>query len=111
MDETGATSEMHRFAKTALTWITALIACLLSLQSQAAEMTMGEAINKAGRQRMLTQRIVKSYAQMGQDVRYRVAEKSLRDSIVLFESQLQQLKGFTQDRETQRGLQLVERLW
>lgn len=102
---------MKRLRRNLLTGAILLLASLLAAPVQSAEMTMGEAINKAGRQRMLTQRIVKSYAQMGQDVRYRVAEKDLRDSIVLFESQLQQLKGFTKDRETQRGLLLVERLW
>ena len=74
-------------------------------------MTMAEAINKAGRQRMLTQRIVKSYCQMGQDVRYRVASKHLKGSIKLFEEQLAQLKTFTNDSETKHGLELVEQLW
>jgi hypothetical protein len=60
---------------------------------------------------MLTQRIVKSYLQMGQDVRYRVANKHLNESVALFEQQLAQLKAFTQDPETQRGLELVEKLW
>ena len=77
----------------------------------AAEMTLGEAINKAGRQRMLTQRIVKTYCQMGQDVRYLVAEEQLKGSIALFESQLLELQAFSKDGETQRGLKLVEQLW
>jgi nitrate/nitrite-specific signal transduction histidine kinase len=77
----------------------------------AEQMNMAEAINKAGRQRMLTQRIVKSYCQMGQDVRYRVADKHLKGAIVLFEEQLAQLKAFNKDPETDRALQLVERLW
>ena len=79
---------------------------------QAAEgITLAEAINQAGRQRMLTQRIVKSYCQMGQDVRYTVAEQHLNGSIKLFEKQLATLKAFSKDKETLRGLDLVERLW
>jgi nitrate/nitrite-specific signal transduction histidine kinase len=77
----------------------------------AGNMTISEAINVAGRQRMLTQRIVKSYCQMGQDVRYMVASQHLRDSVNLFEKQLKDLKAFTKDSETLKGLQLVERLW
>lgn len=87
-----------------------LIADLPAAQAQA-DFNLSEAINKAGRQRMLTQRIVKSYLQMGQDVRYRVASKHLTESVALFELQLSQLKAFTQDPETQRGLALVEKLW
>ncbi len=83
---------------------------LFAAQAQA-DFNLSEAINKAGRQRMLTQRIVKSYLQMGQDVRYRVASKHLNESVALFELQLSQLKAFTQDPETQRGLALVEKLW
>ncbi|PLY12492.1 MAG: hypothetical protein C0631_16685 [Sedimenticola sp.] len=76
-----------------------------------AEISMGEAINKAGRQRMLTQRIVKSYAQMGQDIRYLVAKQHLNDSVALFETQLRELKQFNKQAETTRALQQVERLW
>ncbi len=74
-------------------------------------MNMAEAINIAGRQRMLTQRIVKSYCQMGLDVRYRVAYRHLKGGIVLFEKQLAQIKTFNKDPETTRALKLVDRLW
>jgi len=73
--------------------------------------SIAEAINQAGRQRMLTQRIVKSYSQMGQDVRYTVADKQLNGSIKLFEEQLHNLQKFTTDSETTRGLDLVQKLW
>lgn len=73
--------------------------------------SMGEAINQAGRQRMLTQRIVKSYCQMGQDVRYLVASEDLEKAIALFEEQLDNLKGYTGEVDIQRTLAKVERLW
>ncbi|MCW8881606.1 MAG: type IV pili methyl-accepting chemotaxis transducer N-terminal domain-containing protein [Sedimenticola sp.] len=88
-----------------------LLAGHLPAAQAEADFNISEAINKAGRQRMLTQRIVKSYLQMGQDVRYRVASKHLKESVALFELQLSQLKAFTKDPETQRGLELVEKLW
>lgn len=83
----------------------------LPLAQATTEINLAEAINIAGRQRMLSQRIVKSYLQMGQDVRYRVAKGHLKGSIILFEQQLNMLKEFSQDPETQRGLALVEQLW
>ncbi len=73
--------------------------------------SMGEAINQAGRQRMLTQRIVKSYCQMGQDVRYLVAEEDMEKAIALFEEQLANLKDFATATPIQRTLGQVERLW
>ena len=73
--------------------------------------SISEGIDKAGRQRMLTQRIVKCYAQKGQDIRYLVAAAELDDSVRVFERQLQQLKGFAQDAESQRLLTLIEQRW
>ena len=72
---------------------------------------MGEAINQAGRQRMLTQRIVKSYCQMGQDVRYLVAEEDMAKATALFEEQLRNLKEYATAAPIQRTLGRVERLW
>lgn len=86
---------------------------LVPLPGISAEpgINLAEAINIAGRQRMLSQRIVKSYLQMGQDIRYRVANRHLQSSIILFEQQLKMLKDFTTDPEAIRGLALVEELW
>ena len=77
----------------------------------SADLTMGDAINKAGRQRMLTQRIVKTYAMMGQDIRYRKAKKQLRLSIELFDDQLNELKKIKVNSEIKGELQAVEKLW
>ncbi len=74
-------------------------------------MSMGEAINKAGRQRMLTQRIVKSYCQIGQDIRFDASTQQLKGAIKLFEEQLKQLKEFADNDETKQGLEKVESLW
>ena len=79
--------------------------------SAEKNMSIAEAINKSGRQRMLTQRIVKSYCQMGQDVRYLAANKQLKNALILFEQQLELLNAFTDDPETKRALKLVEKLW
>ena len=83
--------------RTAIKEFGAFILAFCMLQPVAAEpiKTMGEAINQAGRQRMLTQRIVKAYCQIGQDIRYDVATQQLSGSAKLFEKQLDQLTKFT----------------
>lgn len=55
---------------------------------------LSEAINKAGRQRMLSQRAAKAYLALGQRVRPEQAEKVLAESMALFERQLAELKAF-----------------
>jgi nitrate/nitrite-specific signal transduction histidine kinase len=84
---------------------------LLTFPAYSAELTMGEAINKAGRQRMLSQRIIKAYAMMGQDVGYRKAKKQLRKSIALFDSQLAELKALSVNGDITDALSLVEVQW
>ena len=88
-----------------------ILLCQLPTVQAATDLDIAEAINIAGRQRMLSQQIVKSYLQMGQDVRYRVAKRHLIGSIILFEQQLKILKNFTGDPEATRGLELMEKLW
>lgn len=76
-----------------------------------AIVSIDEAINQAGRQRMLTQRIVKCYAQMGQDVRYLDAGEQLAESIAMFERQLAGLNGFARDPESQHLIGQLEQRW
>ena len=52
------------------------------------------AINKAGRQRMLSQRMAKAYAQLGLGLLPERAFKIMNDSIVLFDTQLAELSAF-----------------
>ncbi len=91
--------------------ILAIIIGVVQPAFAASEMTMGEAINKAGRQRMLTQRIVKSYCQIGQEIRFDASTGQLNAAVKLFEKQLSQLKAFASDAETVKGLKKVQSLW
>jgi len=91
--------------------VLAIAGSLLTFPVYSAGLTMGEAINKAGRQRMLTQRIIKAYAMMGQGVGYRKAKKQLRASSALFDSQLAELKGFKVNSDISDALVLVETQW
>jgi Type IV pili methyl-accepting chemotaxis transducer N-term len=58
------------------------------------KMTVGSAINKAGRQRMLSQRIAKAYAQLGLGLLPEKSLKIMNTSAALFDSQLAELTAF-----------------
>ena len=91
-----------------------LLACsffTISFPVDAGELTYAEAINKAGRQRMLTQRITKSYCQIGLDVYPEQSRQQLDDAIALFITQLQELKQFSSDQEIATALEGVESQW
>lgn len=77
----------------------------------AADLSLGAAINKAGRQRMLTQRIVKAYAQIQLGVSPHAARTQLADAVALFEAQLADLRKSSTDREVHEVLARLERLW
>jgi len=91
--------------------LVAFLAFIVPFTSIAAELTLTEGINKAGRQRMLTQRMVKTYAQMGMDLRYRKSKKQLNAAVYLFEAQLNELKQFAQNPDIKTGLIKVHTLW
>lgn len=87
------------------------ILLLFTSTSLLAGMTLGEAINKAGRQRMLSQRITKAYALVGQDLFVMTAEVQLSDAIALFEQQLAELTAFAKTAEEKKSIQQVAKLW
>ena len=91
--------------------LVALLALTIPLSSAAAKLTLAEGINKAGRQRMLTQRMVKTYCQMGMELRYRKSEKQLNAAIYLFDTQLEELQQFAITTEVKNGLSRVNDLW
>lgn len=87
-----------------------LVALLLSPFAYA-QPSMGELIDQAGRQRMLTQRIVKSYAQIAQDIQQDISREQLTGAINLFERQLDTLKHNAPNESIQASLANVERSW
>lgn len=74
-------------------------------------LTMASAINKAGRQRMLTQRMVKAYCQIGLGVLPEQSAAQLKESIALFDRQLAELKTFAPTDDVAQALAQVETLW
>ncbi|HJV69960.1 type IV pili methyl-accepting chemotaxis transducer N-terminal domain-containing protein, partial [Ideonella sp.] len=67
-------------------WMLAAGATLtLPLAGRAQVHDINDAINKAGRQRMLCQRMAKSYLALGQGVEGELAERTLAASMALFD--------------------------
>jgi len=75
------------------------------------ELTYAEAINKAGRQRMLTQRITNLYCQIGLDVAPKKSRQQLQDAINLFSSQLLALERFSTEQDVVEALNIIKSLW
>jgi nitrate/nitrite-specific signal transduction histidine kinase len=72
---------------------------------------VNDAINKAGRQRMLSQRMAKSYLALGQKVQSENADKVLKLSMALFDRQLVELKAFAPTAEVKATYAALEASW
>jgi nitrate/nitrite-specific signal transduction histidine kinase len=72
---------------------------------------INDAINKAGRQRMLSQRMAKGYFALGQNVRRDHADRVLSDSMALFDRQLVELKAFSPKPEVKTTYDQLEAAW
>jgi len=98
--------------KSTIHLLTSALVLLLALVPavEAANMSMGVAINKAGRQRMLTQRMVKAYALVGQKIKLTAAAE-LATAVDLYSSQLAELTAFAEGREEQRQIERITALW
>lgn len=88
-----------------------LCLCLADGPARAQGSDLGAAINKAGRERMLSQRIAKAYFQLGQGIEAERAMRVLYSSISLFERQLQELKSLAPTPEIRETYQKLEKSW
>ena len=101
-------------------FISALIGLSLTLsaplslaapQATTGAMTMGDAINQAGRQRMLTQRIIKAYAMMGSDVEPTKGASQRTKAVALFEQQMANLEAFAPNDMVVKALIETKTRW
>jgi hypothetical protein len=81
----------------------------MAVHSQVAD--VNDAINKAGRQRMLSQRISKAYLALVQKVEPGSAQQILDRSIALFDRQLVELKAFAPAGEVRDTYTKLEGTW
>jgi len=84
--------------------------CLIAAPVSAMALSMSDAISKSGQQRMLSQRMVKAYALVGQKTMLS-AVKQMDDTINQFDQNLQQLKLFAKTSEEIKILGKINRLW
>jgi nitrate/nitrite-specific signal transduction histidine kinase len=79
--------------------------------SAAGTMTPLAAVNQAGRQRMLSQRMAKAYLMIALDVQAEKWQTVLDESVALFISQLAALKTYTPTNDVRMALIQLEREW
>ncbi len=96
-----------------LAWVVGCIAVfgMGTPDAMAQIADINSAINKAGRQRMLSQRMAKAYLQVGQNVDMARSRKILDTSISLFDQQLVELKNFAPTAEIKDTYLQLERAW
>jgi hypothetical protein len=80
-------------------------------QVSAQIVNLNDAINKAGRQRMLSQRLAKSYLQIGQAIDVDRSRTILDASLALFDRQLVELKAFAPTQDNKAVLSDLEKSW
>jgi nitrate/nitrite-specific signal transduction histidine kinase len=82
-----------------------------ALTSDMSYLTDGAAINKAGRQRMLSERIVKAYIQLSMEVDMQKAQAQFDSAKDLFQRQLTELKAYAPTNNIAHNLDAVELQW
>jgi len=89
-----------------------LLACttLVSVPS-LAQLSDSEAMNMAGLQRSLTQRMAKSYLMLGADVRVDTAQRQLQETIQRFDTSHKALTAYAPNAEIKAALATVDGLW
>jgi nitrate/nitrite-specific signal transduction histidine kinase len=81
----------------------------LILPASAQVNNISDAINKAGRQRMLAQRLAKAYLQLGMDIDAEHARKILDQSLSVFDRQLVELRTFAPNPDIKSRLSEAEK--
>ncbi|MDQ3058353.1 MAG: type IV pili methyl-accepting chemotaxis transducer N-terminal domain-containing protein [Pseudomonadota bacterium] len=79
--------------------------------SHAQVSNLGDAINKAGHQRMLSQRMAKAWMGLGLGIEVESARRVLEQSMSLFDRQLTELKAFAPVGETRDTYAQLESSW
>jgi nitrate/nitrite-specific signal transduction histidine kinase len=102
---------MKPFFSTMFRCVAMVLACIFVPLAEAQIVSVGDAINKAGRQRMLSQRMAKAYLQIGQGIDAERSRKILSDSVALFDRQAVELKVYAPTPEIKDVYVRVEQKW
>jgi hypothetical protein len=79
--------------------------------AQAQVSDINDAINKAGRQRMLSQRMAKAWLAIGLDIEVARAQRILGDSMALFDRQFVELKAYAPTGDIRATYASLEAVW
>jgi hypothetical protein len=77
-----------------ITSLTLLIAQNTTASESGNQISLGAAVNIAGKQRMLTQRMAKDFVYIGMNIHTELATRERASSIILFEENFKVLSGF-----------------
>lgn len=88
-----------------------LVGAFAAAEAQVSYLDHAGAINKAGRQRMLSQRVVKCFAQIVEDVSPAAARAQLGEAIIVLDDQIADLKAYAPTAEIRETVAEVERHW
>ena len=91
--------------------VSAIAASFLSSFLYADISSLNMAVNKAGKQRMLTQRMMKDYSMIGMSMTYKNPKEDLQKSAELFSLTLDELVGYIKDKPSLEALEEVKKLW
>jgi len=92
--------------------LTGAVATLSLLSFANANISnLNDAINKAGKQRMLSQKMMKNYSMVGMNMKFNNPSKQLSDSISLFDTTLIELKKIVKDKKALKDISDVKSLW
>ena len=100
--------DRRHFMKTGL-FVTGNLVLLTGAIAQI--LNINDAINKAGRQRMLSQRLAKAYLQLGQGIDVDRSKKIMESSTTLFDAQLAELKAYAPTPDNRQVLSEMEKAW
>lgn len=89
----------------------AVLAFVCQIGPASADAALAAYINKAGAQRMLSQRIVLAYCKVGLGIRTSVAQFQLDQAVERFDKQLAELKSYAPTPEIREALNTVEQVW
>lgn len=88
-----------------------VLAILWQTGAAAADATLASYINKAGAQRMLSQRIVLTYCKVGLGITPADSQRQLDNAVERFDRQLADLESYAPTPEIREALNTVERVW
>lgn len=102
---------MRRLCSGLVRLVTITVFAILAGGAWAQIADINSAINKAGRQRMLSQRMAKAYFQIGQGVDVERSQRTLDASVSQFDRQLVELKNYAPTPEIRDTYLSLQQAW